>query len=215
MGEIERKGKLKGRSTIGRSPDLGYYLIITDTKATEKNYFEAIRKNIPEQYQNRLVISVIKEETKNLVKKAREQRGIDPQVRDIWIIFDRDDVKSFDQIILDAQEANINVGWSNPCIEIWFFSYFGRIPKPLNSVLCCHQFSQKYKKVTGQAYDKADKDIYKRLLQFGNEESAIKRSKERYSNECKGCNMPSKMLSANTIYQLINELRAKTQLGHM
>ena len=41
-----RAGKRKDRNQrVGtRVPELGYYLIVTDTEETEKNYFEGLRE---------------------------------------------------------------------------------------------------------------------------------------------------------------------------
>jgi len=55
------------------------------------------------------------------------------------------------------------VGWSNPCIEIWFFAYFGDMPSIKESFVCCDKFKIKYEKVTGQKYDKADENIYNNI----------------------------------------------------
>ena len=44
-----RAGKRRDRNQrVGtRIPELGYYLIVTDTEETEKNYFEGLRDSIP------------------------------------------------------------------------------------------------------------------------------------------------------------------------
>ena len=44
-----RAGKRNNRNQrLGtRVPELGYYLIVTDTEETEKNYFEGLRDSIP------------------------------------------------------------------------------------------------------------------------------------------------------------------------
>ena len=55
-----RSGKRKDRNQrVGtRVPELGYYLIVTDTKETEKNYFEGLRDSIPAELKDRLVIKL-------------------------------------------------------------------------------------------------------------------------------------------------------------
>ncbi len=130
MGKDDRKGKRVDRNsrTATRVPELGYYIIVTDTEETEKNYFEGLRDTIPEEIRGRIVIKVKETSTKDLVEIAQELRNEDPQYRKPWIVFDRDQVKNFDDIIHRAEKIDIEVGWSNPCIEIWFFSYFESIP---------------------------------------------------------------------------------------
>ena len=58
-----RAGKRKDRNQrVGtRVPELGYYLIVTDTEETEKNYFEGLRDSIPAELKDRLVIYLKKD----------------------------------------------------------------------------------------------------------------------------------------------------------
>lgn len=42
----------------------------------------------------------------------------DLECRIPWIVFDRDQVQGFDEIIAKAEREGIQVGWSNPCFEI-------------------------------------------------------------------------------------------------
>lgn len=123
MGSKERRGARKDRSRklSTRVPTLGYYLIITDTQETEKNYFEGLRKTIPENLKNRLVIKVERARTIDLIQRCKELVSKEPQYRIPWIVLDRDQVEGFDEIIVNAEKNDIKVGWSNPCIEIWFF----------------------------------------------------------------------------------------------
>lgn len=66
-----RAGKRKSRNQrVGtRIPELGYYLIVTDTEETEKNYFEGLRDSIPKELKNRLIIKVEKLKPLNLWKR--------------------------------------------------------------------------------------------------------------------------------------------------
>ena len=95
-------------------------LIVTDTKETEQNYMIGLRDSIPKELQGKLVIKVCKVKTVELVSEALNMASLQPQYGEPWIVFDRDQVKDFDKIITTALENGIHVGWSNPCIEIWF-----------------------------------------------------------------------------------------------
>ena len=86
-----------------RVPELGYYLILTDTEEMEKNYFEGLRDSIPAELKDRIVIKVEKARTVELVRKALEMTGQESQYRIPWIVFDRDQVKDFDEIIQTAE----------------------------------------------------------------------------------------------------------------
>ncbi len=212
MGKNDRRGARKDRNRrFGtRVPDLGYYLIVTDTKETEKNYFEGLKENIPAELRDRLVIKVQRADVIDLVKTAKEFGDQDPQYRIPCIVFDRDQVKHFDQIIQSADKEGVKVGWSNPCIEIWFFAYFGEIPMIKDSVTCCTKFSDLYERRTGQKYKKANRDIYKKLIEFGDEEQAILRSSKKLTQLYKeGKSKPSEMWPGNTLFELISEINNK------
>ena len=165
MGKDNRKGNRRDRNkkNCTRIPELGYYLIVTDTDETEKNYFYGLRDSIPKEAVDRIVIKVEKANTVDLVNKTKQLLSKESQYRIPWIVFDRDQVKDFDKIIETAGKLDINVGWSNPCIEIWFFAYFSDMPSIKESFVCCDKFKIKYEKITGQKYDKADENIYNNI----------------------------------------------------
>lgn len=209
MSKAERNGDRKRRDNK-QKPRLGYYVIVTDTKETEKNYFEGLRNSFSKELQRHIVIRVKKASTRNLISTCIEEASSDPQYRQPWIIFDRDQVGNFDEIIETAHNNNINVGWSNPCIEIWFEAYFGKMGAYIDSVKCCEGFSKKYKNVSKENYEKADADIYNKLNRYGDENGAITRSKERFEcHQNNGTTKPSGMNPCSTLHIIVEELTSK------
>lgn len=208
----KRAGKRKDRNKcVGiRVPELGYYLIVTDTEETEKNYFEGLRDSIPIILKNRLVIKVEKAKTVELVKKALELTEQESQYRIPWIVFDRDQVKDFDRIVQMAEKSGVGVGWSNPCFEIWMYAYLGEMPLIMESYTCCNRFAEKFEKVTGQKYSKNDRKIYRKLLQYGDEERAIQLAEKGYKKCLEdGKKNPSEMCPTSTVQRLVREIREK------
>lgn len=111
MTRKERNGKRKSRRINSRIPSLGYYLIVIDTNATERNYFIGLRNALPEGMRNKLIIHVEKaKKTDQLIKKCVELFSNDPQYRIPWIVFDRDQVTRFDNIIVDAKKEEYMLG---------------------------------------------------------------------------------------------------------
>lgn len=214
MPKDKRNGQRKPRSIGSKSnaPDLGYYLIVTDTKETEQNYMFGLRDSIPDELKRRLIIKVSKTKTDNLVSEALSQAALQPQYGEPWIIFDRDQVKDFDNIIQNAKEAGINAGWSNPCIEIWFNAYFGAMPTYQTSVVCCNGFETAFEKAAKQKYQKSDKQIYNKLCLYGNELEAIKIAENKLK-QCiiNGADKPSKMCPATTMHKLVKEIKSKIE----
>lgn len=207
-----RAGKRKDRNQrMGqRVPELGYYLIVTDTEETEKNYFEGLRDSIPAELKDRLTIKVEKAKTVELVKKALELVGKESQYRIPWIVFDRDQVKGFDEIIWTAEKNGVHAGWSNPCFEIWMYAYFGEMPAIRESYICCDRFADKFEKVTGQKYRKNDRDVYRKLVQYGDFEQAVVLV-ERSLKKCvdDGKKLPSEMWPACMVQRLVAEIQKK------
>lgn len=211
----KRNGNRKSReqSLSRRTPQLGYYFIVTDTKETERNYIYGLRNSIPKELQGKLVIKVIKTKTKNLIQEALDKASLNPQFGETWIIFDRDQVQDFDEIIHQAEERGIKVGWTNPCIEVWFSAYFGKMPIYQDSVACCTGFGRTFEQVSGQKYVKSDCKIYDKLTHFGDETEAIElaqRKYEEHKNNCK--DKPSEMNPCTTIHFLVNEVKSKIKL---
>lgn len=129
-----------------------------------------------------------------------------------WIVFDRDQVPNFDQIIRDAEKVGINVGWSNPCFEIWMYAYFGSMPVIHESWTCCSRFGDLYEARTGQKYSKADSDMYKRLCECGDEDKALQIATQKYEQCLRECKrIPSEMCPATTVHNLVGEIRRKVK----
>lgn len=213
MAKADRNGNRKKRTSFQtRTPDLGYYFIVTDTRETEKQYMEGLRDSLPKEVQGRIVIKVSKAKTDKLVEACKEQASMEPQYGEPWIVFDRDRVTHFDQIIKSAEREGVHVGWSNPCIEIWFDTYFGKIHGYQDSVTCCREFADTFQKKTGQTYKKSNKQIYALLNRFGNEDEAIRIAESRYEQYIKdGIKKPSDMCPCTTVYQLVAEIQEKVK----
>ena len=210
----DRNGKRKTREQLlkKRIPELGYYFIVTDTKETEQNYMLGLRNSIPPELQGRLVIRVVKTKTIDLVTEALNMASLQPQYGQVWIVFDRDQVKGFDDIIMQAAAKGINVGWSNPCIEIWFSAYLGTMPWHQDSVSCCKGFAHSFEKITGQKYEKSDKKIYQKLIHYGNEKHAVEIAKNKIEEHKRNYKYkPSDMCPATTVHILVEEISEKIE----
>ena len=216
MAKADRRGKRKGRENFcTRVPDLGYYFIVTDTKETEENYMYSLRNALPEDLQGRIVIKVSKAKTDKLVETCKEQAAMEPQYGEPWIVFDRDQVACFDQIIEKARREHVNVGWSNPCIEIWFDAYFGKMHSYSDSVTCCREFANTFEKKTGQEYKKSSDQIYAMLNRYGNETEAVKIAENRLRQYLRdGIDKPSEMCPCTTVHRLVNEIKDKIVFNH-
>lgn len=214
MAKSEHRGKIKPRNQNfkQRVPELGYYFIVTDTEETEQNYIYGLRDSVPNSLQGKIVIKIVETRTRNLVDEAMNLQSLNPQYGKIWILFDRDEVKNFDGIINSAINNGIEVGWSNPCIEIWFDAYFNQMHTYRDSVTCCRNFTHTFKSKTGIKYEKSDRNIYALLNQYGNEKTAIEIAEKRLNEHLRnGFTMPSHMCPCTTVHRLVKEIKQKTE----
>lgn len=213
MAKCDRTGKRKIRELPKRKFELGYYLVVTDTEATERYYFEGLHENLPRETREKLHIEVIpKIKTWDLVGKCQNLLSLDPQYRIGWIVFDRDEFSNFNDIIRQAESKGIHAGWSNPCFEIWLYSYFGETPEYNESTDCCKNFAEIYEKKSGCKYSKSDRNLYRTIKRIGNEKNAIKLSRQRYDSyrkRVKEIVQPSEMRSCSAVFQLVQEIREK------
>ncbi len=94
MAKENRTGNRKPREQrrLMKSPELGYYLVVTDTKGTERCFFTGLQQYIPEALRNKLVIRVVETKTRSMIDKCMELTAYDAQYRIPCIVFDRDQV---------------------------------------------------------------------------------------------------------------------------
>ena len=214
MARKDRMGNRKTREQRSkrRVPEMGYYLVVTDTEATERCFFDGLHDSLPTDMQKKLVIKVVETKTQNLIQKCLEMTVYDAQYRIPWIVFDRDQVQGFDEIIAEAVSKGIQVGWSNPCFEIWMYAYFGAMPAIRDSWTCCSDFGQVYETKTGQKYSKADEQMYGKLCKFGDEEKAIQIAQYKLE-QCirEGKTKPSEMCPCTTVHELVGEINGKVR----
>ena len=181
MAKGDRTGNRKTREQrkMRKAPELGYYLIVTDTEGTERCFFTGLYQSLPEEIRNKIVIKVVETKTRSMIDKCLELAVYEAQYRIPWIVFDRDQVIGFNEIIAEADKKGIQVGWSNPCFEIWMYAYFGLMPVIQNSWTCCSEFGRVYESKTGQKYSKADEKMYEKISNAGDEEKAIQIAQQK------------------------------------
>lgn len=213
MARGERTGNRQPRGkTRQRVPDLGYYYIVTDAKETERNYMDGLRDSLPVTVRDRIVITVRQTDIANMVTEAMNAAAMQPQYAEPWIVFDRDQVQNFDNIIKQAKSKGINVGWSNPCIEIWFHAYFGSMPVCDGSVKCVSILESEYKKQTKKKYKKNNTNIYAELCKFGDEQRAIAIAKAKLEEHSRDCKLKeSEMNPVTGLHVLVDEIRGKVK----
>lgn len=119
-------------------------------------------------------------------------------------------MQGFDEIITEAVRKEIQVGWSNPCFEIWLYAYFGSMPAIQDSWTCCSEFERVYETKTGQKYSKADEQMYGKICKVGDEEKAIQIAQQKLEQCIREDKIkPSEMCPCTTVHELVGEIKSK------
>lgn len=92
------------------------------------------------------------------------------------------------------------------------YAYFGEMPAIRESYICCERFAEKFERAAGQKYLKKDRDIYRKLVQYGDEEKAVQVAKRCYK-KCieEGKNKPSEIWPASMVQSLVEEIQRKVE----
>ena len=98
---------------------------------TEVEYFEAIRRvysstlikwkiyggaGVPHTIAEKAI-----EQAKSLglTRHSRRRKDSYEENDQVWAVFDRDDHPRFEEAVANCETANVRVGRSNPCVELW------------------------------------------------------------------------------------------------
>lgn len=208
--DARKRGRPSRNQSLGsRRLRLGYYYVVTDATRTEPNYLKGFKESLPADAKENIEIHVETVPTAELLDRCIDACALQPQHRIPWIVFDRDRVVDFDQIISDAEKHGARVAWSNPCIEVWLGAYFGQMINKTESQHCVSEFGRLFRNKLGQEYDKSDARIYEKLKRIGDESGAIKLVANRHALAQTDCKAASEMCPCSTMYQLISEIRDK------
>lgn len=211
------KRRLARKEKRGRAPELGRgntpqqdihkrILIVGEGVNTEPSYFDKFR--IPGV---KVVAKGLGEGTRKLVNdvegvREEEERKLGASFDEIWVAFDKDSFKDFEQAIHEAYSKGYYVAYSNQAIEYWFILHFkdhqgsamprAEYAKSLNELL----------EPFGISYDSDAKEISEELFQV-----MLKHLQQAFDRACKiyaekhGRGCPTEE-SVTTIFKLVHAI---------
>ena len=98
----------------------------------------------------------------------------------VWLVFDKDDFKDFNQAISEAKKKGMMCAWSNESFELWYCLHFQDIKAALRRnqyIDMIEKCVRKLSKNKDFVYDKASKDFYTLICEHGDELKAGERAK--------------------------------------
>lgn len=181
-------------------------LIVGEGVNTEPSYFDKFR--IPGV---KVVAKGLGEGTRKLVHdvegvREEEEKKLGVPFDEIWVAFDKDSFKDFEQAINEAKDKGYHVAYSNQAIEYWFILHF---KDHQGSAMPRNEYAKTLNKLLepyGISYDPDAKEVTEELfsVMLKNLQNAFDRAFKIYkSKRERGC--PTEE-SVSTIFQLIHAI---------
>ena len=192
------------------------FLILTNGKQTEKNYFEAIRANYKSIF--KISVKFMNDDPVALVNHAIAEKT--PRNR-VWCVFDKDEFLSASiyQAMKTAKENEIGVAFSNMAFEVWLIDHFKKCCLEKNAEKLVTDLDRILKANEYPAgYSKEDKQMITEVLmpRLGDAvqnadivmQTWIRQYKESHNNE----NFPfCDWNSFTNVHKLIDALKLETK----
>ncbi len=186
----KRREARKKREYAFKTPKANSYLIVTEGKCTEPNYFSGIKREILAKVGGTVDVVEVPEidihgegtSTEKLIE-ITEQYVSKANViyQNIWVVFDKDDFPDFDQAIVAGEEKGYSIAWSNQSFEYWIYLHFNYSDSDLHRNQWNAKLDELFKSygLSKNGYSKNIENIYNLLDSFGGVQTAIKNAKRR------------------------------------
>ena len=167
-----------------------YYLIVCEGKATEPNYFEGLKQDLPNgvitSYQ--IDIEGTGRNTESLLKEAlrlkEEYQNYQSRPVDrLWVVFDRDSfsANNFNSVIQRCKEniPEIGCAWSNEAFELWYLLHFQYYKNAMSRKDFKGLIENNLRPFLGEdfRYEKNSEQMYAVLKKHGSRGNAIRNAK--------------------------------------
>lgn len=167
-----------------------YYLIVCEGEATEPNYFEGLKQDLPKGVLTAYQIDIegAGRNTQSLVTEALRLKGVYEKNNNrpldrIWVVFDRDSFSAndFNTAINRCTQSNPVIGcaWSNEAFELWYLLHFHYYQNAMSRQQYQALIEQNLKPHLGigYTYEKNSEGMYVLLKEYGSIEDAIRNAK--------------------------------------
>ena len=195
---------------VKKLPSRDTFVIITNGKESEKNYFEAIRANFESLYT--IKVKFLNRDPVGLIDYAIEIKN---DSNCVWCVFDKDEfpADAINQAMKKARQEDIGIALSNAAFEVWLINHlrlFGdeKSAKDLQGILDNELKRNGYT----SGYTKNDKRVIKEVF-LNHIEDACNNADIIYQKRVSECGGSSYRIcewnSCTTVHKLIEALRIR------
>jgi hypothetical protein len=210
--ELKRKKDIRNKRK--------YYLIVCEGEATEPNYFEGLKQDLPKGVLTAYQIDIAGtgRNTQSLVDEALRlqsiyEKGTIRKIDRLWVVFDRDSfsAQDFNGAIQRCHNLDVGCAWSNEAFELWYLLHFQYYENAMSRRVYKEMIENHLKPVLGNEfrYEKNSEQMYALLKEYGSLENAIRNAK-RLAERFAGRQDYANHNPCTIIYQLIEELTTLT-----
>jgi hypothetical protein len=194
-----------------------YYLIVCEGEATEPNYFEGLKQDLPKGVLTAYQIDIAGtgRNTQSLVDEALRlqtvyEKNTTRKIDRLWVVFDRDSfsAKDFNGAIQRCHNSDVGCAWSNEAFELWYLLHFQYYENAMSRRVYKEMIENHLKPVLGNVfrYEKNSEQMYALLKEYGSLEDAIRNAK-RLAEQFEGRQDYANHNPCTTVYRLIEELK--------
>ena len=197
-----------------------FFLIVCEGEATEPNYFEGLKQDLPNGVLTAYQIDIegTGHNTQSLVDEALRLKAVYEKdatrtIDKLWVVFDRDSfaASDFNNAITRCAQSNPIIGcaWSNEAFELWYLLHFHYYQNAMNRKQFQGLIEDNLRPLIGDSfrYEKNSKEMYALLKEHGNLENAIRNAKE-LTKAYDGRHDYANHNPCTMVYKLIEELLA-------
>lgn len=178
--EQKRKKDVRNKRT--------YYLIVCEGEATEPNYFEGLKQDLPKGILTAYQIDIAGtgRNTQSLVDEALRlqtlyEKNTTRKIDRLWVVFDKDSfsAQDFNSAIRRCHNSDVGCAWSNEAFELWYLLHFQYYENAMSRRVYKDMIENHLKPELGNEfkYEKNSKQMYALLKEFGSSENAIQNAK--------------------------------------
>lgn len=179
-GELKRKVSIRNKRK--------YYLIVCEGEATEPNYFEGLKLELPKGVLTSYQIDIegTGRNTQSLLiealrLKSEYKKNQGRTIDRLWVVFDRDSFSSayFNAAIHKCIASGIGCAWSNEAFELWYLLHFQYYEHAMSRKDYKGLIENNLKPLLGEdfRYEKNSEQMYALLKKHGSQEDAIRNAK--------------------------------------
>jgi hypothetical protein len=168
-----------------------YYLIVCEGEATEPNYFEGLKQDLPKGVLTAYQIDIkgMGHNTRSLVNEALRlkkeyEKNTNRPVDKLWTVFDRDSfaAQEFNAAISRCVLGKpvIHCAWSNEAFELWYLLHFHFYQNAMSRKQYQELIEENLRPFVGveYMYEKNSSEMYALLKEYGSGEDAIRNARQ-------------------------------------